>query len=225
MADLLTLDRLVVRRGRKFSLAPTSLTLTEESGIVGLFGQNGAGKTTLLKAVAGMVDHHEGDIRTRNGRVPAFLPDRPYLYEFLRVDETPRLLARYYDDYSVEIADEIIDDLGLDRSKRVGHLSKGMSEQLSLGLMLARRAEVYLFDEPLAAVDPVTRDVVLSLIQRHRPEGSAVVISTHLIAGLESLFDEFAILHEGRLLLHEPVDTLMRDGGLEETFKKVVRGA
>ena len=116
--------------GEKFSLAPTSLTLTEESGVVGLFGQNGAGKTTLLKAVAGLIDHHGGDIRTRNGRAPAFLPDRPYLYEFLRVDETPRLLAR--------------------------------------------RAEVYLFDEPPAAVDPVTRDVVLSLIQRHRPEGSAV---------------------------------------------------
>lgn len=225
MADLLILDRLVVRRGKRFSLEPTSLTLTEESGVVGLFGQNGAGKTTLLKATAGLIDHHAGDIRTRNGRTPVFLPDRPYLYDFLRVDETPRLLSRYYDDYSVEIADQVIDDLGLDRSQRVAHLSKGMSEQLSLGLMLARRADVYLFDEPLAAVDPVTRDVVLSLIQRHRPEDSTVVISTHLISGLESLFDEFAILHEGRLLLHEPVGTLLRDGGLEETFKKVVRGA
>lgn len=225
MDELIELDRLVVRRGVKFSLSPVSLTLTKKSGIVGLFGQNGAGKTTLLKATAGLIRHQEGRILTKNGRPPVFLPDEPYLYEFLRVGEAPELLSRYYGDFSIETAEEIISDLGLDRSKRVSHLSKGMSEQLSLGLMLARRSDVYLFDEPLAAVDPATRDIVLSLIQRHRPPHSVVVISTHLIAGLEALFDECIMLHEGRVLLHEPVRELVQDGGLEETFKKVVRSA
>src|SRR5690606_509777 len=98
-------------------------------------------------------------------------------------------------------------------------------EQLSLGMMLARRSSLYLFDEPLAAVDPVTRDLVLELIKRHKPKDAAVIISTHLISGLEDLFDECLVLHNGELLMHQKVDSLQAEGGLEESFKKVIRNA
>lgn len=225
MPDLLEVDHLVVRRGTKFALAPISFSLTDQSGIVGLFGQNGAGKTTLLKALAGLLRHQGGTISSLGDQRPVFLPDHPYLYDFLRVGECATLLGRYFADFSVEVADEIVTDLGLDRGKRLSQLSKGMAEQLSLGMMLARRGQVYLFDEPLAAVDPLTRETLVRLIHRHRPAGAAVVISTHLISGLEELFDQFMVMHEGALLLHEPVSELAVAGGLEETFKKAVRSA
>src|SRR5690625_3777037 len=225
MDNLLEIEDLVVRRGTHFSLSPICLSLSSKSGIVGLFGQNGAGKTTLLRAIAGLIKYQQGMVRVAGGRAPVFLPDRPYIYDFLRVGETPQVLRTYFSDFSIDIADDIITDLGLDRRKRVSQLSKGMSEQLSLGMMLARRAHVYLFDEPLAAVDPATRDVVLSLIERHQPEGSTIVISTHLISGLECLFNECLVLHEGQLLLHERVDDLLADGSLEDAFKKVMANA
>ncbi|MGP9728224.1 ATP-binding cassette domain-containing protein, partial [Glutamicibacter sp. 363] len=223
--NLLEVDQVVVRRGKRFSLSPISFKLTESSGIVGLFGQNGAGKTTLLKAMAGMLSMGHGSVSIAGSNRPVFLPDKPYLYDFLRVSECPELLQRYYSDFSVDIAEEILSDLKLDRSLKLSQLSKGMMEQLSLGMMLARRSNLYLFDEPLAAVDPVTRDLVLELIERHRPSGAAVVISTHLITGLESLFNECLVLHDGKLLMHEKVNVLQNSGGLEETFKKVIRNA
>jgi len=223
--NLLEVDRLTVRRSRKPILHSITLSLDANAGIVGLFGENGAGKTTLLQAAAGLITHQEGSIRASDGRVPVLLPDRPYLYDFLRVGECPQVLAGYFSDFAADIAEDIIAELDLKSSKRVGQLSKGMAEQLSLGMMLARRARVYLFDEPLAAVDPVTRDTLLELIRRYRPRDSVMVISTHLIAGLESLFDEFVILHQGRILLHEKTDALRAKDTLEDTVKEAMRNA
>lgn len=225
MADIVVVHDLVVDRGRNFSLAGPSFALSTGSGVVGLFGQNGAGKTTLLQALAGLLPIKSGTVRVSPRSQPVFLPDHPYVYAFLRVQECPAVFADMFSDFSVDVADAVIDELRLDRRKRIAELSKGMSEQLSLGLMLARRSNLYLFDEPLAAVDPATRDVVLDLITRYRPKDATVLISTHLIAGLESLFHECLVLHEGRLLLHEKVEDVSRRGGLETAFKEVVRHA
>jgi ABC superfamily ATP binding cassette transporter, ABC protein len=104
----------------------------------------------------------------------------------------------------------------------VGDLSKGMEEQLNLGMALARRSSVYLFDEPLAAVDPVTRDRMLDLIEQHKPDNALVIISTHLIAGLESLFDECVVLHDGRVLLRLRVSDMPEGRGLEERIKEAM---
>lgn len=225
MAGIVVVDDLVVDRGRDFSLAGLSFTLSTGSGVVGLFGQNGAGKTTLLEALAGLLPIKSGTVSVSAGSHPVFLPDHPYVYDFLRVQECPVIFADMFSDFSIDVADAVIDELGLDRRQRVGQMSKGMSEQLSLALMLARRSNLYLFDEPLAAVDPATRDVVLDLMGRYRPPDAAVLVSTHLISGLESLFHECLVLHEGRLLLHERVEDVSRGRGLETAFKEVVRHA
>lgn len=218
---ILELDQLVASRGKSFSLAPISMSF-EQPEIIGLFGHNGAGKTTLLKALAGLLPIRSGRVRSAGGRRPTFLPDSPYIYRFLTVESVPTVLSAYFDDFDLALGSSIVKDLGLDSSKRVSQLSKGMEEQLNLGMTLARRSSIYLFDEPLAAVDPVTRDRMLDLIRKHKPEDALLIISTHLIAGLESLFDECVVLHEGRILERARASDFSDGRNLEHAIKEAM---
>lgn len=221
MSAILELDKFTVSRGRGFSLSPLTIRF-DRPDIVGLFGHNGAGKTTLLKALAGLLPVQSGSVRFGGTAVPVLLPDAPFIYKFLRVGSVPDVLTDYFDDFDRERARSIIDGLSLDRSKRVGELSKGMEEQLNLGMTLARQSSVYLFDEPLAAVDPVTRDRMLDIIRAHKSHDALLIISTHLIAGLEALFDECVVLHNGRILLRVGVSEISSDQNLEERVKEAM---
>ncbi|OKL46231.1 hypothetical protein BM477_07315 [Boudabousia marimammalium] len=153
-----------------------------------------------------------------------FLPDTPYLYGFLRIEECITLMARYFSDFSIERAYTLIDELGLDERKRVNALSKGMGEQLSLSLMLARDNDVYLFDEPLAAVDPVTRDALVKIIRAYLPPGAVTILSTHLIFGLQDLFDSCMVLHDGKLILQEQIASAEDRANLENMVKEAILG-
>lgn len=224
MDTLLELEDLIVSRGRRFSLAPLTIRF-DRPDIVGLFGHNGAGKTTLLKALAGLLPIQSGSVMLCDATTPTLLPDAPFIYRFLKVGLVPDILADYFDDFDIDRGRSIINDLSLDKSKKVSDLSKGMEEQLNLGMTLARRSSVYLFDEPLAAVDPVTRDRMLDLIRRHKPDKALLIISTHLIAGLESLFDECVVLHNGRMLLRLRVSDIAPGQSLETKIKEAMLNA
>lgn len=223
MPDIVTVEDLTVRLGRKTALDDLSLSLADRGHVVGLFGQNGAGKSTLIRTLCGLINRYTGTVRTSATTI-AYLPDTPFLAPWLRIEESVQLAAELWSDFDSEVAETIVERLGLDPGLRVRHASKGMSEQLHLGLVLARRSPLYVFDEPLAAVDPLTRDRLVEMVRRHRAPGSTVIISTHLIAGLESLFDEAVVIHAGSVVLHE--DT--RSGGaaraLEARVKEVIAG-
>lgn len=223
MPDVLTLDGVSVRLGGRPVLDDVSLQLTDRGHVVGLFGQNGAGKSTLLRCVAGLVRRHEGTVAVPHGGV-ALLPDAPFLYPRLRLDTAVRLAADLWDDLDVGHAVRTLDRLGLPPRLRVGEASKGMLEQLHLALVLARRRQLTLLDEPLAAVDPLTRDQLVDLLRSQREPGSTVVVSTHLVSGLEDLFDEVVVVHDGRIVLHDEVGAVARRGGLEARVKEVLAG-
>lgn len=222
MTHALQCKKLSVRFGRRKALDRLDLVIEDQGRIVGLFGQNGAGKSTLMRVMCGLIGRYQGTVQTSPGNV-AYLPDAPFLYSFLRLDECIRTAKDLFEDFDPSIARAIFEDLGLPLSMKVREASKGMGEQIHLGLILARRCQLYVFDEPLAAVDPFTRDKLIDLIRRHRMDGSTVIISTHLIGGLEELFDEAIVIHDGRLVLHENVRDIAAIGGLESRVKEVIR--
>ena len=222
MRPVLSVKNLSVKRGKRTVLQGISFDLFDSTGVVGLFGPNGAGKTTLLHSLAEQLSIQEGKISTKLGNTPVLLPDNNIIYNQLKIRESIRLFQEYFSDFSVEIAQEIIDSLKLNLELKISELSKGMKEQLNLGLMLARRNHVYLFDELLAAVDPLTRDYLLTLIKKFRPDDSVVVISTHLIQGLEQLFDHCLIMYDGRIILSSPTEELVEKGGLEPVVKDIL---
>jgi ABC-2 type transport system ATP-binding protein len=208
-------------RSRVFSDFDLSLSLNGQ--IVGLFGPNGAGKTTLMRVLTGFINRYDGQVTVPHGAV-SYLPDAPFLYPFLRLRDCIDLYGGMFPDFSAEAAVHMLTRLNLALDRTVAECSKGMSEQLHLVLCLARQVQLYVFDEPLAAVDPLTREVMIELIRDHRAEGATVLLSTHLIHGLEDLFDEVVFIHDGKLVLHGTTRDLTSDGSpLEEKFKEVMR--
>jgi ABC-2 type transport system ATP-binding protein len=221
LPDLVSTRRLTVRFGRRTAIRDLSLTVADRGHVIGLFGQNGAGKTTLIRSLCGVINRYRGSI-DRDFDEVAYLPDAPFLYGHLRLDQCVSLAQRLWSDFDADVARSIFTELEFPDGLRISQASKGMSEQIHLGLVLSRRCRLYVFDEPLAAVDPWTRDRLVRLIEQYRFPGSTAIISTHLVAGLEGLFDEAIVVHDGALVLHEDVDAIAERGGLETRIKEVI---
>ena len=233
MSELMHCDNLVKTYARFAQPALNGVTLTVESGrIIGLLGPNGAGKTTLIKILAGLLTPTSGTL-TIEGDVPgpktkpkvSYLPDVNYLNTWMTVEQIVSMFTDFYEDFRPELAYQMIERLGLDRKSRLKTLSKGNKEKVSLILVMSRSAKLYVLDEPIAGVDPATRDYIIStIINNYNPDAS-VLISTHLIADIESVLDEVIFLKDGSVVLHDTVEHIREEHGesVDDLFREVFR--
>lgn len=200
--------------------------------IVGLLGPNGSGKTTMIKILNGLISDYEGravicgdtpGVDTK--RRVSYLPDRECLPDWLRVRDVLKMYADFFPDFDTAHAHEMLTALQVDENKRVKALSKGMKEKLQLSLTLARRARLYIFDEPIAGVDPASRELIMQTILKNFTEGSSILLSTHLISDVEPVFDEIIFLKEGQVVLAgNAEDIRVREGkSIDRLFREVFR--
>ena len=115
-----------------------------------------------------------------------------------------------------------INDLDLDVNTKISKMSKGMQEKLQLILVMSRKAELYILDEPLGGVDPATRDYILDTILSNFGEGASVIISTHLIADIERILDEVIFIDKGQIIVTSSADELRNKEKLsiDEIFRR-----
>ena len=108
---------------------------------------------------------------------------------------------------------------------RLKTMSKGTKEKVQLALVMARKAQLYLLDEPIAGVDPAARDFILRTILTNYNEEGTVLISTHLISDIEKVLDEAIFLKEGKIMLHETVDNIREREGksVDALFREIFR--
>ncbi|MGL6058955.1 MAG: ATP-binding cassette domain-containing protein [Culicoidibacterales bacterium] len=202
-----------------------AITIHENDGIVGLFGQNGVGKTTFLNVLSEEIRRFEGVVDKPKLEKIAFLPDKPFLYKWMTVSEAVLLFKNRYADFRENILADFLSGSQITPELKVGALSKGMSERLHLALIMAREPELYLLDEPLAAVDPYTREILIELIKKYRAPNTPLIISTHLIAGVEALFDTVIFIHDGKILSKDSCKNFKNGENIEDKFKEVMRNA
>ena len=217
--------------GAKAALSGVDLTI-EPGRIVGLLGPNGSGKTTLIKLANGLLTPTSGEILI-DGKKPSratkaivsYLPDRSTLPGWMSIAQALDYYGDFYADFRRGVAEQMLMNLGLDRTQKIKTLSKGMREKTQLILTMSREAKLYLLDEPIGGVDPATRDYILRTIIGNYSEDAAVVISTHLIADVEQILDEVVFLREGQVMLHESVETIRDEKGksVDELFREVFR--
>lgn len=212
----------------------TSLNLTLPSGkIFGLLGPNGCGKSTLMKLVCGILVADDGEIEIcgqkrseQTNALISYLPERTYFNAWMRVDELIDYFKEFYEDFDETLARSMLKDLGIDPTARLKTLSKGTKEKVQLIMVMARRAKLYLLDEPIAGVDPASRDYILkTIIGNYNPEAT-VVITTHLIHDIEPVLDEFAFMgFGGQILLSGNADEVREEKGksIDELFREVFR--
>lgn len=210
-----------------------NVDLTIEPGrIVGLLGPNGSGKTTLIKLANGLLTPSSGSV-TIGGAAPgvetkaivSYLPERIALAEWMTAKQALDYYEDFYEDFRREAAEEMISNLGLEESQRIKTMSKGTKEKLQLILTMSRDARLFLLDEPIGGVDPATRDYILRTIIGNYNENASIIISTHLISDVEQVLDEAIFLQNGRVVLHDSVDTIRNDKGtsVDALFREVFR--
>lgn len=218
--------------GRVEVLRDVNLTL-EPGRIVGLLGPNGAGKSTLIKLICGLLQPKAGEILI-DGYPPSpytksvisYLPERTYLDSWMTAEKALRMFADFYADFRYETARKMLEQLQVSPHVPLKHLSKGTREKIQLVLVMSRNAKLYVLDEPIGGVDPAARDYILSTILSNYQQGSSILLSTHLIADVESILDEVVFLKDGSIFLHDTVERLRReqDGkSVDQLFREVFR--
>lgn len=201
--------------------------------IVGLLGPNGCGKSTFLKLISGLLVADAGLITIageprseRSNSLISYLPERTYFTPGMRVSELISYFCDFYSDFSREAAERMLTDLGIPLKARLKELSKGMKEKVQLVMVMSRRTKLYLLDEPIGGVDPASRDYILNtIIGNYNPEAS-IIITTHLIADIEPILDEFAFMtYGGEIVRMGSADIVRETTGmsLDELFREVFR--
>ncbi|MBQ2733028.1 MAG: ABC transporter ATP-binding protein [Clostridia bacterium] len=231
MSTLLRCTELTKRYGNVLALDRIDLAV-EPGKIIGLLGPNGSGKTTLIKLINGLLTPTSGNILI-NGEAPgpeskkivSYLPDNNFLPAWMTAEQIVRLFSDFYEDFRPELAFEMLDRLGIAKNTRLKNLSKGNKEKVCLILVMSRNAKLYVLDEPIAAVDPATRDYVIStIINNHNPD-SSVIISTHIISDIEPALDEAIFINRGKIVLHMTVDEIHEEKGMsvDALFREVFK--
>jgi sodium transport system ATP-binding protein len=182
--------------------------------VFGLIGPNGAGKTTALRIIATMLRPTAGSVtvagvdaigepqrvRERIG----FLTGNTGLYDRLTATEMVRYHAELHGMPQVRFEERrrqlfpLLDMEGF-ANRRIGRLSTGMRQKISIVRTIIHDPEVMVFDEPTAGLDVMTSRRIVELIRLCRNEGKTVLFSTHIMAEVQQLCDDIAIIHEGKL--------------------------
>lgn len=197
--------------------------------IIGLLGKNGQGKTTLLKLINDLLTPTSGEVLI-NGKPPgieskriiAYLPERTYLDKDMTVEEVIKYFSDFYDNFNVSKAHKLLKILDLDVKERLTKMSRGMQEKVQLILVMSRDAELYILDEPLGGVDPVTREYIIDTILSNFKDGASVIISTHLISDIERILDDVIFIDNGKITLVSSADELRikEKSSIDEVFRR-----
>lgn len=211
--------------------------------IFSLIGPNGAGKTTalrmiatLLKPTSGSIEvagidavKHPQDVRRRLG----FLTGTTKLYDRL----TPNEIVKYYADlHGMEKSvfekrkDELFTLLDMNdfAKRRIGKLSTGMRQKVSIVRTIIHDPEIVVFDEPTVGLDVITAKNIIDLIRRCKQEGKTVIFSTHIMGEVSLLSDDTAIIHKGTLVFcgaYSEFANQMQGRSIEEEFIHLIEGA
>lgn len=189
--------------------------------IIGLIGANGAGKTTILKHIIKYLHPDSGSILL-SGRdiytIPnevypvSFVPDKPVYYEELTVFEHLQFISTMYE--SREKVNNLVSALELNQhlNKVPGALSKGTLQKLMIACALLRKYELLIADEPFSGLDPKQIVVLKELLKQEKKAGKTVIVSTHLLATIESLCDYYVFIDMGKLLSQGPLEDLIGAG-------------
>ena len=231
MSEILKCTGLTKKYGN--TLALNNIDLTLESGkIIGLLGPNGSGKTTLIKLINGLLTPTEGSllvggssIGVETKKIVSYLPDNNFLPLWMTAEQIIGLFSDFYEDFRPELAFQLLERLGIQRDARLKTLSKGNKEKVCLILVMCRNALLYVLDEPIAAVDPATRDYVISTIINNYNPSASVLISTHIISDIEPVLDEVIFINKGELVLHKSVKEIREEKGtsVDALFREVFR--
>jgi ABC-2 type transport system ATP-binding protein len=195
----------------------------KQGEIFGLLGPNGAGKTTTIKMIVRLIFPTAGTIelfgkpagdRRAMQRI-GFLPENPYVYQYLKPLEFLDLCGRLVGldgPTRRKRSGELLEQVGLTGAvdRPIGRFSKGMTQRIGLAQALLHDPEVLILDEPMSGLDPVGRKEVRDLIVSEKKKGKTLLFSSHILTDAEMLCDRVSILRKGVTVAYGRLDELLR---------------
>jgi heme exporter protein A len=202
---------------------------------VALMGANGAGKTTLLRILACLTSPSSGSARIdgwdsgrdaqRVRRLVGFVAHQPYLYDELTAEENLLFFGKMYAVKDArERAAQLLQKVGLEKRarERVGVLSRGQVQRLSLARALLHAPRMLLLDEPDAGLDEEGYELVEAVLAEHSARGGAVLFTTHQLERALKLADSLVMLGKGRIVLQEKTAGLELER-MRQEYQEVLR--
>ena len=202
--------------------AVEDLSLSVGKGdVFGFLGRNGAGKTTTIKCILGLIHKNSGQILLNGSPLKdpgqralmGYLPEQPYFYEHLSVQETLEFFAglfAYSPQESKRRVSEALVRTGLESRKgqRIRGLSKGLQQRLAVAQAILNSPQLLILDEPFSGLDPVGRKEMRDLFTDLNQAGTTLFLSSHILADIEGLCDRICILRQGQLAANYSKDQL-----------------
>lgn len=187
--------------------------------VVGLLGKNGAGKTTLLKCALGLLRTDGGtaklfgeDVWNLSGAAKArigYVPQKAELYPWMKVKQMVNYIAAFYPTWNTLLSTALLSRWELQDNERIGKMSEGQRQKLSLLLAMSYEPDLLILDEPAASLDPQARRTFLSAVIDIAAEGGkTVVLSTHITSDLERVASDIVLLKGGRVNYSGSMDDL-----------------
>ena len=214
----------------KFKL--DNITLNLKGGtVLGVIGENGAGKSTLIKLILGLLHKTSGEIlvfdKPLEQNETEIKKDIGYVSELtaLPSDYKPyyidNVFKKIYPRWNSDEFFKYLDKFGIDQKKKFSDLSRGMRAKLSLAIALCHDARLLILDEPTSGLDPVVRNEVLDILREFMlDETHSILISSHITSDLESIADEIAFIHNGKLLFHQSMPEINENYGFIRCTKE-----
>lgn len=227
-------QRKINRTADKVKVAVDDLSFAAGRGeIYGLLGPNGAGKTTTLRIISTLIKADAGDVVVCGCSVtknPEKVREKiGFLTSELKLEDffTPNYLFDYFSElHGVSEADrnmrkkELFSRFGIDefREVKVGDLSTGMKQKISIAVSLVHDPEVIVFDEPTNGLDVITAKTVTDYLKELRDKGKTIIVSTHIFSLVEKICDRLAIIIDGKVALEGTLSEITANKPLEEVF-------
>ena len=188
--------------------AVNNVSLKLEPGLVyAMLGPNGSGKTTWMKMTAGLVTPSAGEILYEGVPVGkeskkeiAYMSTEPYFYNWMTVADVGKYYEDFFEDFSMEKYQQMLSRMELTENVKAKKLSSGMMAKLKIAVTMARKAKLYLLDEPLNGIDLLARDQIMTSILEAMSPDVTLVISSHLVDELERVADAAIFMKDGCLV-------------------------
>ena len=204
--------------------------------ITGIIGAHGAGKSTLFKAILGLINLDEGQIKIfgkdsrkldvhDKEKLGVVLAESGFS-EYLKVKAMVPILKNMYPDFDKDMFLNKCNNFNIPLNKMIKDLSTGTKAKLKVIVAISHNAEILILDEPTAGLDVITRNEVLDIIRTYMEEEMrTVIISSHISSDLENLCDDIYMINDGKIILHEDMYKLLDLYGVikanEEQYEKL----
>lgn len=205
--------------GSQIAVNNVSLKL-EAAKIYAMLGPNGSGKTTLMKMAVGLVKPNEGEvyyngepIGIKSHREIAYMSTEPYFYNWMTVWDVGRYYEDFFEDFSMERYEELIRKMELSMDLKTKALSSGMMAKLKIAVTMARKAKVFLLDEPLNGIDLLARDEIIRAVLESLDDDVTLLLSSHLVDELEKIVDVAVYMKDSNLVAVWDVEELRTKQG------------